>query len=630
MSNPTEQTLTVQEFFAGRSVDDVIGPRASFSYDRALEFRRNPSQLTVLPGPRKISAGVVTDLPLNIVQVDNGTRYAFGDTGKFYKIDTSNVVTSVSNTLTSGTDGLLYRSDSDAIYMATATTLERYAPISGVPTFDQTYGPSKSTIATRTSGTLTYSLTNTITETSANMCSFTSDIEPFYSIKVKIVTKGTGDWTITLHDGVNTVLATKTIVNASLADATLTEFVFTTPVRGYVKPNARTYHFHLTSSDGTGTAQVTTVNDLSTADFELWASRLVNTRNGLHPMAQFLQYTLIGNGNYLAVWEPLSPTTPSNLEFLRHRLTFPSGYEVCGIAVTDEFAVIACQKLSSNGAKDFQEGKLFIWDGTAQTYNQIINVSGGTPDSIYTYNNYPYFYVNGALCAWLGGKNIVQIRPIANTNTDYTDTVDNTRTYPNMMTVRDGLLHLGFPSTTNNTSIEYGVYTWGTLRKDLPSSLGYGYVISTLTNTNALGTLKLGCVRNFGDEMYIGWKDGSNYGIDIVDALCDPAPVAKFRMRRFDGGKIRKRKRALKTAIDTKAIPSGSVITPVYKLDDAAENTSSATMTTGATEIITTIKAGNNFKRMTVGFDIANSGTVSPTIYANTLLWNPLPSEKTV
>src|SRR3990167_5639052 len=124
------KALTIQEFYGGRSSDEELGPKASFSYDRALEFRKNPSQLTVLPGPRKISAGVVTDLPLNIIQVLDGTRYAYGATGNFYKISTSNVVTLVSSALTSGSDGLLYRSDSDAVYMATATTLERYAPIS--------------------------------------------------------------------------------------------------------------------------------------------------------------------------------------------------------------------------------------------------------------------------------------------------------------------------------------------------------------------------------------------------------------------------------------------------------------------------------------------------------------------
>ena len=439
MSNQNDKVLSVQEFYGGQSSNPVIGPRASFSYGRALEFRRNPAELTVLPGPRKISGGVVTDLIMNIVQVDDGTRYAFGNTGKFYKIDTSNVVTSIGNSFQSGSDGLLYRSDSDAIYMATAKTVERYASVSNSPTFDQTYGPSKSIdpSASASGGTAAYTLPTTISELAADKCPFTPDIEPFYSIKVKVVDRGTGNWTLTLHDGLDTILATKTISNAALTTGMFVEFVFDAQVRGYVKPNARTYHWHLTSSDGTGTAQVTTAGDLSTADYELWADRLVDTVNGLHPMAQFLQYTLIGNGNYVAVWEPLSPDDPPNNEFERHRLTLPSGYEVCGITPTDEFAIIACEKRATDDTKDFQAGLLLLWDGTAQTWNRIINVSGGSPDSIFTKDNYPYFIVNGALCAWLGGVNIVTIRTLANTNSAYRDSVDATRTYPNMMAVRE-------------------------------------------------------------------------------------------------------------------------------------------------------------------------------------------------
>lgn len=628
MSNAADKVLPVQEFYGGRSSDESIGPKASFSYDRAIDFRTSSSQLSVLPGPRKISAGVVTDLPLNIVQVLDGDRYAYGDTGNLYKISTSNVVTNISNSFTSGSDGLTYRADSDALYMCTNNTVERYAPVSGTPTFDQSYGASKSidTAAYRTGGALTYAVPTAITESATTQCTFEPDIEPFYSIKVFIVAKGTGDWTLTLHDGLDTVMATVTKTNASLTNGQLNEFVFSSQIRGYVKPNARTYHFHLTSTVAGGTVRTATVSDLDTADFELWAYRLVESTNGLHPMAQFLQYTLIGNGDYLAVWEPISPTDPPNNEFQRHRLTLPSGFEVCGITPTDEFAVIAAEKRSTDGNRDFQEGLLLLWDGTAQTWNQIVDVSGGSPDSIYTYNNYPYFLVGGKLCAWLGGKNTVQIRTVAKTLSDYTGTVDNTRTYPNMMTVRDNLLHLGFPSTTSSTTIEHGVYTWGAIDKDYPTSFGYGYVISTQTNKNTAGTLKIGCVRNFGDEMYIGWKDGADYGIDIVDSDCDPAPVFKFRVRQFDAGSSRKTKLALRMGIDTKALPAGVTISPTYRIDDNVEvvNTS---MAQGDTEIISTIQKGR-FKRIVFGFDGTCSGTEAPVIYSDTLLWNPLPGER--
>lgn len=628
MSNTEDRILPNQRFYGGMSSDEAIGTDASFSYGRALEHRRNPSRLSVLPGPRKISAGIVQDLILDVEQVDNGTRYAYGDQGNVYKISTSNVVTYL-NKFSTGSDGCLYRSDSDALYFATQTDFRRYYPISGTPTFDVTYGPSKSidTAAGRSGGTSTYTVPTAIDE--LQYCYFQPDIEPFYSIKVNVATKGTGDVTLTLHDGLNNVLATVTKTAATMATG-MVEFVFSSQVRALVKPNARTYHFHLTSTVADTVIVASQLNDLSSADFELWAYRLVDTVNGLHPVAQFQQFILIGNGRYLAVWEPLTDSNPPNAEFQRHRLTFPPGFEVCGIAVTDEFAVIACEKRSTDGTKDFQEGKLFTWDGTAVTYNQVIDVSGGSPEGITSHENYPYFVVNGALCAWPGGKDIVKVRTFANTASAYTDTVDNTHMYPNMMAIRDNLLHVGYPSFTNNTSVEFGVNTWGSLEKNYAASWGnLDYVVSPQANDSSTAntSVQIGCVRNFGDEMYISWKDANgNYGLDIVDANCDPAPIAKFRARRFDAGALYKVKHALRTSINVAALPTGATVTPVYRIDDDAEQVQTEfAITTGDTKAIMPFADNaKEFRRIVYGFDINCSGTATPYIYAANLRWNPL------
>src|SRR5882762_4071695 len=147
----------VQQFYGGQSSDEAIGIAASFSYSRAMEHRRNPSQLTVLPGPRKIAS--CNDLILNLVQVRDGTRYAYGDQGSIYKVATDNTVTYL-NKLSSGSDGMLYRFDVDALYFATQTGIQRYYPVSTNPTFDQNYTKSKSidSAAYRTGGILTYTV----------------------------------------------------------------------------------------------------------------------------------------------------------------------------------------------------------------------------------------------------------------------------------------------------------------------------------------------------------------------------------------------------------------------------------------------------------------------------------------
>jgi hypothetical protein len=948
--------VAIQQFYGGQSSDEAIGTPASFSYSRALDHRRNPSQLTVLPGPRQLSTGVVQDLILNMAQIQNGTRYAYGDQGNIYKISTGNVVTYFGK-LSTGSDGQLYRSDNDAMYFATQTDIRRAYPMSGTPALDVTYGPSKSsdTLATRTGGTLTYTIPLVIDE--SQYISFKPDIEPFYSQKVNVVAKGTGNVTMTLHDGLNNTLATTTITAANMATG-LVEFLYSSQIRALVKPNARTYHLHFTSTVADTTLACSTANSLNTADFELWAYLLVDTVNNFHPMAQFQQFNCfaagtrvptkegvsniedlvgktvdviagdgeyrpaefkeygqqeiyevkfstgekvyctadhqwvvrysdkkipttglvnrsvpritaprpeknddyyegirhgivygdgtltnttgsdtwkeswvrsavvligkkkellryfedysvitqhvdrytepdalrisglpanfkelpeeskspsywygfvsgliatdgcvdkrdgcvsiaqtglelhdallrylpmtgmvtgqptklsskgtinyisgrafvttddgyvlnlkkqfitpddlirsdqrktfiannkqtnygkyanvesvtptgrietvyccrepetssfvidnsiltgncIGNGNYLAVWEPLTDSNPPNTEFQRHRLTFPAGFEVCGIAVTNEFAVIACAKYSSDGTKDFQEGKLFLWDGTSQTYNQIIDVAGGAPEGIKTKDNMPYFIVNGKLCVWAGGNNITQVRRISSLDNTFASVIDNTRVYPNMLAVKDNMLHLGFPSKTSNTAVEHGVYVWGSMEKNYPESFNYGYVPSNMqtgtTNLNTSGNLQLGCVKSFGDEMYLSWKDkDSNYGLDIVDNLCIPAPVFKFRSRRFDAGQAHRNKLILKQAVTTAPLGAGVAITAVSSIDGAAY-VNGQSMVTASDRLVSPINQPNAFKRVVTGFDgtCATSVTTSPTIYSQIIEYKP-------
>lgn len=623
----------IAQFYGGMSSDEAIGTPASFSYSRGLDHRRNPSQLTVLPGPRQLGKGVIEDLILNMVQVQSGARYAYGDQGNIYKVDNSNNVTFFGK-LPSGSDGCLYRSDNDAMYFATQTDLRRAYPMSGTPVLDVIYGPSRSidTNAYRTGGTLTtgYVVPLGIDENQA--CYFQPDIEPFYSIKANVVKVGTGNLVLTLHDGLNNQLAQATVASGfSLGEL---EFVFGSQIRGLVKPNARTYHWHITSTVADTTIAAATAasvgfNQLNTADFELWAYRFVDTVNNFHPMVQFQQFNLIGNGNYLAVWEPLSDSSPPNTEFQRHRLVFPAGFEVCGIDVTNEFTVIACAKYSTDGTKDFQEGKLFIWDGISQTYNQVIDVSGGAPEGLETKDNLPYFITNGKLCVWTGGDVVTQVRKISSLDNTFSNVIDNTRVYPNMLAVKDNMLHLGFPSKTSNTSIEHGVYVWGSLEKNYPDSFNYGYVPSLMQsgtdNTNTSGNLQIGCVRSFGDEMYMSYKDKNGaYALDIVDNFCTPAPVFKFRMRRFDGGQAQRDKLAVKQAILAAPLGSGVTITATSSINGAAYKLG-LSLATGQERLVSPVTQPNNFKRIVVGFDGTCDSTItaSPIIYTQALEYKP-------
>jgi hypothetical protein len=241
----------------------------------------------------------------------------------------------------------------------------------------------------------------------------------------------------------------------------------------------------------------------------------------------------------------------------------------------------------------------------------------------------PHFIVNGKLCVYAGGANIIQVHKITSLDNAFNSIVDATRVYPNMLCVKDNMLHMGYPSTTNNTTVEHGVYVWGSLEKNFPESFNYGYVPSSMSsgndNLNTSGNLQIGCVRSFGDEMYISWKDkNSSYGLGIVDNLCTPAPVFKFRARRFDAGEIHTDKLALKQAVICSALASGVSITAVSSIDGASY-VNGQTSTTGTTKLVSPINQPNNFKRVVTGFDgtCSSSVTTSPIIYGQILEYKP-------
>lgn len=605
--------LSQSRWNGGMSSDLKEGPKNSFFYSLAFDFRKNPSQLSILPGTRVDSGEVVSDLILDMVQVNDGSRYAIGDTGTFYKRTTGGTWSKVGS-ISESAYGMLYRPDTDAIYLTKDKEVAIYHPVSGSPILTSTkFGPSRSeeSAALKSGGTNTYSLTTAVNEASIHKREFTSDIEPLYSIKVFVKDKGTGDWTLTLHDDANNSLGSVTVTNANLFNNQLNEFKFSSQVRILVKPNARTYHYHLTSTVADGTVQTTTASSLADCDVEVWADRLVNTNNGFHPIMQFLQYTLIGNGNYVAQHEPLSDD-PSNLEFKRHRLVLPTGYEVTGLSQWEEFAVIAAEKRASSSAQQFQKGLLFFWDGLSSTYNYYIDITEGSPYSPYLHNNTLYYFARDSLYGYAGGRP-TKIRTMRETDAEFSDTSDSYVVYPNMMAVRRGVLLTGFPSETTNQSVEHGVYSYGSIEKNYNESFGFSYAISsgTLTNTGS-NNLRIGMIRNFGDELFVSWREGSEYGVDIVDNSSDPASTAILESLTFDNEVAYKNKLALALKLTFTALPADMTVTLKYSINRAAFVTAD-TATEGDTLIYSEFDPSGDVHFKEIQFRIEATGTATST-----------------
>ena len=538
------KAYTYTSWVGGEAVDKKVGQANSFAKSQSLDFRKSPSQLSVLPGTRREDNGVVIDLIQNEVMTEAGVVFAIGSAGNVYRRTAAGVWSFFGNIGTVGTFGINYRQDQNAIYIPGTTTVSAITNVSTAPLLNASfYGESQSTYDNSTqagfnvnsdqsgSSLTTTILTSYIEDLLTQKRFFQTDIQPISKIGVNIVAKGTGDWTLVVHDGLNNQLATTTITNANLSVG-INYFSFSTPIQVNVGPNAaQTYHFHLTSTVADGTISSSATDDLSSCDMELWANRLVATTNGLHPQITFQQFEVIGNGRYLSVWENLGEASPSNSAWQRQKLSFPPGYEVCGLTVFNEYLVIATERVTT-GDNTPQEGVIFYWDGLADTYNYFTPIPEGSPEAITVFENSLHYVAGGdryVISSVAATPEKYRKLPFA--EGVYTASNALTQVYPYTAAVRNGVLVFAWPSFTSNTELPYGVYSWGHVDYSQPYSFGYSYILSTGSQyKDGSNNLTIGMVKNFGSIMHISWRDTTHggYGVDVIDANSTPAPYTTW------------------------------------------------------------------------------------------------------
>lgn len=601
VSNTKKYPINLQYFQGGTTVDPKLGIANSFYYSQGLDFRTSPSQMSVLPGARTLASNLTGTITAMEQDLD-GVRYGVATDGSIYRINASNVDSKIAQLSSTGAAGILYNQISDQLYIPGQKTVSMYGQVTtgvaGSPQFrsDQfaqsasnspgctnLYNPDDGFFdgIARSTASETYTVPVNLSEVPSNFCFFAPDIEPFYSIKVYIVDKGTGDWTLTLHDSLNTPLASVTVSNANLASNSFNEFVFTGQIRALVNASqtgsSATYHFHLTSTVADGAAQVVAGGDLTGCNFLLYAYRLLQTNNGWHPTALFTgsgkPLLCIGNGPYLSTYDFSNDSEPTNQQWQRHTLTFELGDEVCGLSSNNQYLVIAVERRSTNSNRNFQKGALYFWSGSVNAPDFKIDIPMGAPYGLYTFNNITYFCCAGSLFAWSGGQTVLKVRRLAYQNTDYLNAIDNTIVNPNMLASRYNLLMIGYPSTTTNVNIKYGVWSWGATELMYPNSYGLSYLLSNgQTNYSAANNLQIGCVQNFVDDMYISWQYTDSggvirYGLDILDNFSTPASSFRWESLIYDGGVRYKMKRGLRYKISFLPLPSNTTLTAMYSLD---------------------------------------------------------------
>lgn len=613
-----KKTITLTNWEGGIAGQEKRGIAGSARFIKNLTPHEDDSYLTLTPKASKVSGSTVTGLVKWAVDGSpwDTNRYFYADNGVIYK-ETSGGTWSVYQTVVTSNNsnpagqGMAVYDNSlwwaTSRFIGLAMDLRSGSPIiideasnqdiiSTTGNLDQSASPSGNT----------YALSTSISEAAANKKEFTPTKDPIRFIKVYASAKGTGNWTLTVHDYQDNEVASETIANGSLANASYNSFFFDT--LGRITAN-NTYHFHVTSTVADGTVRSGSANDLSTVDYTEHYADLVDDSD-FHPMVEFLNSLVIGNERYLAVWDGAT--------YDPNRLTFGPQYKVRALTKIDEFLVIGCWRGSNVDDEDL--GRLYFWDGISTTFNFFKDVPMGVVNALVSSKNKLTAVYGSSGKIYMGVEEFLQIAEPPKLSRG-----KKIEVFPGAVTNWQGLTAIGIGANTDDSSgVEQGVYILGSQDGDHPEVLTLGYTISTGT-TQGTG-LEIGCVAAFGADMYIGWKDGATYGVDKVSKTDNPNTSGIWESLILDNGNPKKEKMIEKIIVTFEPLESGESITPKYRIDRAANFTNGTTQSTvDATSAEILLDA--RYKEFEWGFAVGTS-TTYPKITSTSALLDDLSEER--
>ena len=211
----------------------------------------------------------------------------------------------------------------------------------------------------------------------------------------------------------------------------------------------------------------------------------VGNANHYHTMKVAAGWLMIADGDRVAI---VDREDAFNNEALR----ISTGNEIKALLDKNDRLIMGTQD-------DVLDGWIFTWDRLLNTWSDKTPVQAKLVNAI--------GFLEGGVALQVGNKGLFKIWNFADSH-PLKRIPDVEWAYPGGIDEYNGMLHVAM-----NGGDQVGVYSIGRIDKNEPLATNLEYVTSTGKTEN----IEIGAIAKDGNDLYVAWKDGSTYGIDIVD-----------------------------------------------------------------------------------------------------------------
>lgn len=490
-----KEPIIIDNFNMGGLADSMwSGIKYSLYRMLGWDVHSKPGVLRVAQKLSKVSGTTITELVGVMVNCSDGNKYMFSaESGKIWKC-TSNDTISLVHTIVPevGEAKILGAKEFNGyLIIATEKRLHRIA-VSKTSNWASNIESNWAELnldQAEIGGTgATYAVPTSISESAVNTLPVYPSGVYIEGFSIFVGAKGTGNWTVTLHDSANNVIASKTIANASIPSSGKCIFTFDSIA---TVQKLGDYHIHVTVSTGTSTLVCATADDLRTAQTRVYTL----SDNEYHPMFEINLKFFVGDRNRVHQID-------DDDTFTQNALDIPEPHRVKSL------------------------GKI----GTDLLVGSIVNATIAK-SRVYRWNTYSVSFTNDdeieevGINAFIPGDNVVYVQAglagsiyIYNGETldlykripgDYSPTAYAT-VYPNAVANLKGISLFGFSNGLGNPAY-CGVYALGRNSRNYSTIMDLPYPISERITVDEveemiLENIVIGSLLVSGTDLYVAWK----------------------------------------------------------------------------------------------------------------------------